>query len=199
MKIVGMIAREGRLARIEPSAHMVPHGDRSGVVIEPWLTDQWYVDAKTLAQPALAAVRDGRTVFTPKNWEKTYFEWLENIQPWCVSRQLWWGHQIPAWTSPWGATYVEEDEETAFAVALADGVEQGMLGADEAESLDRPAGQARRDVPARRGRARHLVLLGSVAVLDARLAARRRRSSSASIRPACSSPASTSSSSGSPA
>ena len=102
-RIVGMMAREGRLARIEPHAHMVPHGDRSGVVIEPWLTDQWYVDAKTLAQPALAAVRDGRTVFTPKNWEKTYFDWLENIQPWCVSRQLWWGHQIPAWYSPWGA------------------------------------------------------------------------------------------------
>ena len=133
--IVGMMAREGRLARIEPHAHMVPHGDRSGVVIEPWLTDQWYVDAKTLAQPALAAVRDGRTVFTPKNWEKTYFDWLENIQPWCVSRQLWWGHQIPAWSSPWGGTYVEEDEETAFAVALAEGVERGALTAPEAEAL----------------------------------------------------------------
>jgi valyl-tRNA synthetase len=134
-KIVGMMAREGRLARIEPNAHMVPHGDRSGVVIEPWLTDQWYVDAKTLAQPALAAVRDGRTVFTPKNWEKTYFEWLENIQPWCVSRQLWWGHQIPAWSSPWGATYVEEDEETAFAAALADGVERAVLAEAEAAEL----------------------------------------------------------------
>ena len=134
-RIVGMMAREGRLARIEPHAHMVPHGDRSGVVIEPWLTDQWYVDAKTLAQPALAAVREGRTVFTPKNWEKTYFEWLENIQPWCVSRQLWWGHQIPAWGSPWGATYVEEDEETAFAIALADGVERGILSTEEAARL----------------------------------------------------------------
>jgi valyl-tRNA synthetase len=138
-KIVGMMAREGRVARIEPHAHMVPHGDRSGVAIEPWLTDQWYVDAKTLAQPALAAVRDGKTVFTPKNWEKTYFDWLENIQPWCVSRQLWWGHQIPAWSSPWGGTYVEEDEETAFAVALADGVERGALTAAEAEALaDQP-------------------------------------------------------------
>ena len=135
VKIVGMMAREGRLARIEPSAHMVPHGDRSGVVIEPWLTDQWYVDAKTLAQPALAAVREGETVFTPKNWEKTYFEWLENIQPWCISRQLWWGHQIPAWSSPWGGTYVEEDEETAFAVALADGVERGILSDAEGEAL----------------------------------------------------------------
>ena len=134
-RVVGMMAREGRLARIEPHAHMVPHGDRSGVVVEPWLTDQWYVDAKTLAQPALAAVRAGATVFTPKNWEKTYFEWLENIQPWCVSRQLWWGHQIPAWSSPWGGTYVEEDEETAFAVALAEGVERGVLTGTEAEAL----------------------------------------------------------------
>jgi valyl-tRNA synthetase len=134
-KIVGMMAREGRLVKIEPTAHTAPHGDRSGVVIEPWLTDQWYVDAKTLAQPAMAAVREGKTVFTPKTWEKTYFDWLENIQPWCVSRQLWWGHQIPAWSSPWGGTYVEEDEETAFAVALADGVEQGVLQASEAEAL----------------------------------------------------------------
>ena len=137
--IVGMMAREGRLARIEPNAHMVPHGDRSGVVIEPWLTDQWYVDAKSLAQPALAAVREGKTIFTPKNWEKTYFDWLDNIQPWCVSRQLWWGHQIPAWSSPWGGTYVEEDEETAFAMALADGVERGVLTATEAQALaDQP-------------------------------------------------------------
>ncbi len=134
-KIVGMIAREGRLARIEPHGHTVPHGDRSGVAIEPWLTDQWYVDAKTLAQPALAAVREGRTVFTPRNWEKTYFDWLENIQPWCVSRQLWWGHQIPAWSSPWGGTYVEEDEEAAFGVALAEGVERGILTAEEAAAL----------------------------------------------------------------
>ena len=79
---------------------MVPHGDRSGVVIEPFLMDQWYVDAKTLARPAIAAVRDGITSFVPRNWEKTYFEWMENIQPWCISRQLWWGHQIPAWYGP---------------------------------------------------------------------------------------------------
>ncbi len=133
--IVGMMAREGRLAKIEPTTHLVPHGDRSGVVIEPWLTDQWYVDAKTLAQPALAAVREGKTIFTPRNWEKTYFDWLDNIQPWCVSRQLWWGHQIPAWSSPWGGTYVEEDEETAFAKALADGVERGVLTSADAEAF----------------------------------------------------------------
>ena len=76
---------------------MVPHGDRSAIVIEPFLTDQWYVDAKTLAAPAIEAVRAERTKFIPKNWEKTYFDWMENIQPWCISRQLWWGHQIPAW------------------------------------------------------------------------------------------------------
>ncbi len=88
------------LAKIEPHNHMVPHGDRSGVTIEPYLTDQWYVDAKTLAQPAAQAVRDGRTRFVPQQWEATYFNWMDNIQPWCISRQLWWGHQIPAWYGP---------------------------------------------------------------------------------------------------
>jgi valyl-tRNA synthetase len=134
-RIVAMMAAEGLLARIEPNAHTVPHGDRSGVVIEPWLTDQWYVDAKTLAQPALKAVRDGRTLFTPKNWEKTYFDWLENIQPWCVSRQLWWGHQIPAWYAPWGAFYVGETEEEACGEGLADGVERGALTQAEADAI----------------------------------------------------------------
>ena len=89
--------RPGCSPRSRRTSHTVPHGDRSGVVIEPFLTEQWYVDAKTLAQPAIAAVRDGRTVFVPRNWEATYFNWMENIQPWCISRQLWWGHQIPAW------------------------------------------------------------------------------------------------------
>ncbi len=95
--IVAKAEEDGWLREIEKTKHMVPHGDRSGVVIEPYLTDQWYVDAKTLAQPALKAVENGDTVFEPKNWEKTYFEWLRNIEPWCVSRQLWWGHRIPAW------------------------------------------------------------------------------------------------------
>ncbi len=121
-RIVEMMEARGLCLKIEPYTHTVPHGDRSGVVIEPWLTDQWYVDAKTLAQPALAAVRNGETSFIPKNWEKTYFEWLENIQPWCISRQLWWGHQIPAWYSAWGGVYVEETEEDAIAAALADAV-----------------------------------------------------------------------------
>src|SRR5262249_57508606 len=87
----------GLVVKVEPHTHMVPHGDRSDAVIEPFLTEQWYVNAKALAVRAMAAVEDGRTVFVPKNWEKTYFDWMENIQPWCISRQLWWGHRIPAW------------------------------------------------------------------------------------------------------
>ncbi len=98
--VVEMMEARGLLEGIDDHKHMVPHGDRSNAVLEPRLTDQWYVDAKTLAQPALKAVRDGQTTFVPKNWEKTYFDWLENIQPWCVSRQLWWGHRIPAWYGP---------------------------------------------------------------------------------------------------
>ena len=135
LRIVEMMALAGLLARIEPHAHAVPHGDRSNAVVEPWLTDQWYVDAKALAGPAIDAVRDGQTQFVPKSWEKTYFDWLENIQPWCVSRQLWWGHQIPAWYAPWGAVYVEETEEAAYAEALADGVERGALTESEAQAL----------------------------------------------------------------
>ena len=134
-RIVEMMALAGLLAKIEPHAHAVPHGDRSNAVIEPWLTDQWYVDAKTLAEPAIEAVREGKTQFVPKTWEKTYFDWLENIQPWCVSRQLWWGHQIPAWYAPWGAVYVEETEDAAYAAALADGVERGALTQAEAQAL----------------------------------------------------------------
>ncbi len=103
--------------KIEPHTHKVPHGDRSGVVIEPWLSDQWYVDAATLAAPAIKAVEDGRTQFVPKTWENTYFAWLKNIQPWCVSRQLWWGHQIPAWYGPDGAVFVAETEGEAAAEA----------------------------------------------------------------------------------
>jgi valyl-tRNA synthetase len=96
-KIVERLEEQGLVEKIEPYVYTVPHGDRSNVVIEPFLTDQWYVDAKTLAKPAIDAVKRGRTVFVPKNWENTYFHWMETIQPWCISRQLWWGHQIPAW------------------------------------------------------------------------------------------------------
>ena len=133
--IVALFEERGLVDKIEPHTHMVPHGDRSNVVIEPWLTDQWYVDAHTLAQPALAAVREGRTNFVPKNWEKTYFEWLENIQPWCVSRQLWWGHQIPAWYGPDGTIFVEETEEAAVAAALAHCVQAGIISDEEAREL----------------------------------------------------------------
>ncbi len=118
-KIVARLEEKGLVEKIEPHTHAVPHGDRSNVVIEPFLTDQWYVDAKTLAQPAIAAVRSGRTKFVPKNWEKTFFDWMENIQPWCISRQLWWGHQIPAWYGPDGKVFVAETEEEAVSHALA--------------------------------------------------------------------------------
>ncbi|PNG26638.1 valine--tRNA ligase [Methylocella silvestris] len=118
-KIVELMEQRGLLAAIEPHPHMVPHGDRSGSVIEPWLTDQWYVNAKVLAEPALEAIRSGKAQFIPKNWEKTYFDWLENIEPWCVSRQLWWGHQIPAWYGPDGAIFVAADEAEANEAARA--------------------------------------------------------------------------------
>jgi valyl-tRNA synthetase len=117
--IVERLEVAGFLAKTEPITHTVPHGDRSGRVIEPYLTDQWYVDAKKLAQRAIAAVREGRTTFVPKNWEKTYFDWMENIQPWCISRQLWWGHQIPAWYGPDGRVFVALTEGEALAAARA--------------------------------------------------------------------------------
>ncbi|MDI6025835.1 valine--tRNA ligase [Corticibacterium sp. UT-5YL-CI-8] len=103
---------------VEKKKVMQPFGDRSGVVIEPMLTDQWFVDNKALAGPALESVREGRTNFVPKNWEKTYFNWLENIEPWCISRQLWWGHQIPAWYGPDGHVFVEKTEEEALHAAI---------------------------------------------------------------------------------
>ena len=109
--IKAMMEAGGFIETIEPNVHQVPYGDRSGVAVEPFLTDQWYVNAKRLAEPAIEAVRDGRTKFVPENWAKTYYDWMENIQPWCVSRQLWWGHQIPAWYGPDGKIFVERSEE----------------------------------------------------------------------------------------
>jgi valyl-tRNA synthetase len=123
------------LERIEPNTHMVPHGDRSGVAIEPYLTDQWYVDARTMAQPAIAAVRSGATGFVPKNWEKTYFEWMDNIQPWCISRQLWWGHQIPAWYGPDGKVFVAETEDEAVGNALGYYVEQDVITPEQGREM----------------------------------------------------------------
>jgi len=141
--IVARLEDFGFIEKIEPNTHMVPHGDRSGVVIEPYLTDQWYVDAKTLAQPAIAAVRSGATQFVPKNWEKTYFDWMENIQPWCISRQLWWGHQIPAWYGPDGKVFVAETEEEAVGNALGYYVEQEVITPEQGAEMARdPAKRA---------------------------------------------------------
>src|SRR4029077_1692736 len=95
--------------------HIVPRGDRSGAVLEPYLTDQWYVKVEPLAAQAVAAVRDGRTRFVPENWSRTYFEWMKNIHDWCISRQLWWGHRIPAWYDSAGRVYVGRDEADARA------------------------------------------------------------------------------------
>ncbi len=116
-RVVEVLEAEGLLERVEDRVIQIPYGDRSGVVIEPWLTDQWYVDAATLAKPAIDAVRSSDIRVVPKTWEKTWFNWLENIQPWCVSRQLWWGHQIPAWYDDKGNAWVAETEEEAQAQA----------------------------------------------------------------------------------
>ena len=118
-KVVAEFEELGLLDKIEPHTNMVPYGDRSGVVIEPWLTDQWFVDAATLAKPAIEAVESGKTRFVPKHWENTYFEWMRNIQPWCISRQIWWGHQVPAWYGPDGTFFVEESEAEALTAAAA--------------------------------------------------------------------------------
>src|SRR5438876_3848673 len=125
----------GFLERTEPNTHMVPHGDRSLVIVEPYLTDQWYVDARTMAQPAIEAVRSGATSFVPKNWEKTYFEWMENIQPWCISRQLWWGHQIPAWYGPDGKVFVAETEDEAVGNALGYYAEQEVITPEQGREM----------------------------------------------------------------
>jgi valyl-tRNA synthetase len=122
--VVAAMEALGLLEKVEDRVIQTPFGDRSGQVIEPWLTDQWYVDAQTLAKPAIEAARKGKANggfdIVPKSWEKTYFNWMENIQPWCVSRQLWWGHQIPAWFAADGTCYVAETEEGAQALAGAD-------------------------------------------------------------------------------
>jgi valyl-tRNA synthetase len=140
--IVAMLEERGFLETVEPHTHMVPHGDRSGVVIEPYLTDQWYVNVKPLAERALDAVGTGRTRFVPETWEKTYRQWLDNIEPWCVSRQLWWGHQIPAWYAPDGSVYVAENEEEALAQALVQAVVKGEMSEDEATALANDAERA---------------------------------------------------------
>ena len=134
-RVVELLEAEGALDKVEDRIIATPYGDRSGVVIEPWLTDQWYVDAATLAEPVIEAARTGEIKIVPETWKKTWFNWLENIQPWCVSRQLWWGHRIPAWYDEDGNVFVAETEEEA-----------------RREAGERAAAPGR-------GRARHLVLL----------------------------------------
>jgi len=112
-KVVELLESEGALIRVEDRVIPTPYGDRSGVVIEPWLTDQWYVDAAKLVIPVLEATRKGDIRIVPETWKKTWFNWLENIQPWCVSRQLWWGHRIPAWYAEDGKVFVAETEDEA--------------------------------------------------------------------------------------
>ena len=109
-KVLEILKAQNLYIKEEKIVHTVPHGDRSNVVVEPWLMDQWYVDAYKLAQPAIKAVKDKKTKFVPANWDKTYFEWMNNIQPWCVSRQLWWGHRIPAWFGPDDKIFVEHNQ-----------------------------------------------------------------------------------------
>jgi len=115
--IVAELERLALLAKIEPHINQVPHGDRGGVPVEPRLTTQWYCNAGVLAKPAIEAVETGRTVFVPKQWENTFFAWMRDIQPWCISRQLWWGHRIPAWYGPDGTVFVARDAEGAAAQA----------------------------------------------------------------------------------
>ncbi len=128
--IVAELERLDLLALVEPHTHAVPHAERGGAVVEPRLTTQWFCDAATLARPAIAAVETGRTDFVPKQWENTFFAWLRDIQPWCISRQLWWGHRIPAWYGPDGTVFVANDEAEAATAARA------HFGADVALAQD---------------------------------------------------------------
>ncbi len=152
-RVVADLEAAGLLEKTEPHTLPVPRGDRSGAVLEPWLTDQWYVRIAPLAEPAISAVEDGRIRFVPDNWAKTYFQWMRNIQDWCISRQLWWGHRIPAWYDDAGNV-----------------VRRAQRGRG-ARRRPRRSTARRPSLASRRGRARHLVQLGAVAVLDARLAA----------------------------
>jgi valyl-tRNA synthetase len=116
-RVLADLEAQGLIEKTLPIRHVVPFSQRSETPVEPILSDQWYADAKTLAEPAIAAVGQGRTRFVPEQWANTYFEWMRNIQPWCISRQLWWGHQIPAWYGPDGAIFVAMDEAEAYALS----------------------------------------------------------------------------------
>ena len=113
-KVIEDLEKEKLIVKIDEVENVLPYGDRSGVIIEPWLMEQWYVNAKELAKPTIQAVEVGKMKFIPKNWENLFFEWMHNIQPWCISRQLWWGHRIPVWYGPDKKFFVELDEETAL-------------------------------------------------------------------------------------
>jgi valyl-tRNA synthetase len=130
-RVVADLEALGLVEKVEPHSLQVPRGDRSGAVLEPWLTDQWYVRIAPLAEPAIKAVEDGRVRFVPENWDKTYFQWMHNIQDWCISRQLWWGHQIPAWYDEQGNIYVARSEADAQAQARAKLGRETKLRRDE--------------------------------------------------------------------
>ncbi len=132
-RIVADLEAAGLLDRVEPHRLTIPRGDRSGAVLEPWLTDQWYVRIAPLAEPAIRAVEDGRILFVPQNWDKTYFEWMRNIKDWCISRQLWWGHRIPAWYGPDGASYVGRSEDE---VRAQHGIAAGVTLTQDEDVLD---------------------------------------------------------------
>jgi len=130
-KVIAEMESLGLMEKVEENLMTIPYGDRSGVIIEPWLMDQWFVDAERLAGPAITAVEQGRTTFVPKQWENTYYEWMRNIQPWCISRQIWWGHQVPAWFTEDGDIFVAETEEEAQAAAEESYGEKVELTRDE--------------------------------------------------------------------
>ena len=130
-RVVADLQALGLVEKIEPVTHAVPQAERGGAIVEPWLTDQWYVNAAELAKRAIAAVESGDTKIIPKNWEKTYFEWMRNIQPWCISRQIWWGHQIPAWYGPDGKIFVAPAEAAAVSAAAAHYKKDVTLKRDE--------------------------------------------------------------------
>ena len=117
-KVVHLLKENGFLEKIEDYKTTIPYGDRSNTVVEPFLTHQWFCNAEELAKQAMKVVKDGDTKFFPSNWEKTYFQWMENIRPWCISRQIWWGHQIPVWYGPDGKEFCAETEEEAKNLAV---------------------------------------------------------------------------------
>ena len=130
-RLLKELEKKGYLEKADEYKNALPYGDRSDVIIEPYLTDQWYVDAKKLAQPAIASVKENKTSFVPGNWSKTYFEWMENIQPWCISRQLWWGHRIPAWYSEDGEIIVAHNQEEAEEIAKKKNIDLSRIKRDE--------------------------------------------------------------------